>query len=164
MDEPNSSGSEARLLAVLADPDNWGLQITELCARAGIGRAFYYRIYSRPDFVARRSKVLNDAMGSETPRVKKVLLQSAMILGRDGDAARKLLFEMTGDYIPNNKQTLELKGPPLLEGDMTDEELVWRYLKANWPRDQWIKGVRQRYELGQITPRQPAALAGTVTL
>jgi hypothetical protein len=152
--------ADVALLAAMADPDRFRATNEELWTAAGISRATFYRLTRDPGFAARRRQQLFDVLRSEVNDVVYATLLNAQLPGREGFADRKLLLEMTGVYQPSATK-LEIKGPPAIEGDMPDAELVYMYLTAHWPRANWLPGVRTRYEQGQIEPRPPAATPGT---
>lgn len=152
----DASKSELALLAVLSDPQTFTAKADENIAKAGISRRHYFRLKADPEFQRKLRIAQLDAIKSGIAPSLSALMTTAGTVGREGNADRKLLFEMAGYYVPFNKfQVEETSNRPTVAGDLPDDELVFMYLACSVPREQWIPGVLQRYELGQIMPRQP---------
>lgn len=152
----DASKGELALLAVMADPGHFKSKPDELIKKSGISRAHFFRLKRDPEFQRKLRVAQLDSIKSGIAPALEAMIATASIAGREGNADRKLMFEMAGYYVPYNKfQVEETSVLPGMVGDMPDDELVYMYLATKTPRDQWIPGVLQRYDLGQIVPRQP---------
>lgn len=146
------SSAEQRLLIAMAG--NLGATDTEIIGFAHVSRDTFYRYAKDPVFARRRRDLILRAICNQVGPVLKATVESALVLGRDGAADRKLLWEATGFLTPGAKLQVDLKMPEQ-PGDMADEEALWWYLYLKWPKANWLPGIRLRYETGQIKPRRP---------
>jgi len=157
-DEENKSPELTRagraLLAVCMNPQFFKSKHPELYGAAQISRTQFYRLWADPAFQQLRRDAQLSAIGAYVAPLLEVSFESAQLKGRDGFQDRKLIFEMARVYTPATKIEATLSGPSA-EGELPDEELVFMYLAAGTPRHLWLPGIRQRYELGQITPAKP---------
>lgn len=147
------TASQTKVMAVLSAEDGLGLMPEEVCKRAGVCVAVYWRMRQDPAFSARHRAILLQHMHGRLGPVIDATVRSALLIGKDGDQARKLIFEACGLVV--DKHQHEIIGPPAVAGDMPDATLVWYYLLLRWPIDRWLPGVRLRYEQGQIQPTPP---------
>ncbi len=152
----DGSSCERKLLLVLSDPGNLRLTGAELCKKAGISRDTYWRLNRSPDFQRKRRSLILAAMRDISPQIH-ALLESAKCIGPKGTADRRLLFQMADFYHPKNPIVEE--DPSQQDGDMPDEEALWYYQLCNYPKENWLPSIRQRYEAGTLLPRAPETFA-----
>lgn len=112
--------TERLMMESLADPSHRKLTITERCELLGISRRLWYLRLEDPLFKARAARVYRTLCDDRLAPVLDALTESAMLLGKDGHADRKLFLELLGEYAPG--QPREEAAKP---GErMTDDELL----------------------------------------
>ena len=106
--------AEERLLLVLANPENIGKTVTDLCNLAEISRKHYYEMFKKPDFVACQEKFAKDLIKQAVNPIITACIKEA----KNGSFQHaKLLMEMGQMYTPKQIQentgsiTYEIKKP-----------------------------------------------------
>jgi transposase-like protein len=146
--------AEQRLLAAVAEPQNVGVNVRELCRRAGISPDTYYRLMGQQRFHDRLRKSRQESLGDISAQIE-ALKTSALLPGRDGAQDRKTLFTMSG-HLPD--RTLKMEPPDEVEVRpklMPLSHLLWCYMQVNFPRERWMPAVRDQYETGVLQPEMP---------
>jgi len=99
--------AEQKLIETLANPENYGKNITELCELAGISRFTYYEAFKKPDFVAYYNSLVLELLRGKVGDVINATYRFATMFPQNHQD-RKILLEMTGTYTP--KQAHEVFG------------------------------------------------------
>src|SRR5207248_3268734 len=127
------TGAEAKVLHVMLQPASHRKSISRLCAEAGISRSHYYRLLSDPELSAKLRRVVEAVLMDDLVPIMEALKRSALILGREGHADRKLLLEMVGMYKPTRRQTNEEAAKPAA----AEADMVRALLQYGAPEDKW---------------------------
>lgn len=102
LNEYEPTTAEEKLLQVLANPENIGLTITDICNLADVSRKTYYEAFKKPEFVALHDKLCKDLVKqSLTPIVNAFITEAKKGSYNHG----KILLEMGGLY--TNKQEID---------------------------------------------------------
>lgn len=127
-DNYNPTPSERKVLEVLCNPENAGLNVTELCQKADVSRQTYYALREKPGFIEYKNelimKMLKDNIGSVIAATVKFASTNSKC-----SQDRKMLLTMAGMY--QDKQQIESRNLNLNAdlNTMTDEELEAEYAK-----------------------------------
>lgn len=97
--------AEMKLLEVLANPENIGCNVSDLCQLAGVSRNVYYDGFKKPEFVSYYEQLTRDIIKQSVQPVVNACIKEAKA-GSYNHA--KLVLEMAGMYTP--KQNMELTG------------------------------------------------------
>jgi len=119
--------TEVRIIESLADPKQRPLTIEQRCERLGISRSTWYRHMEDPLFRARATAAWRECCRDRLGEVMESLLNSAIIVGREGHQDRKLLLELLGEYTPGLKVEGEQRSDAGTRGaleDCSDEQLL----------------------------------------
>lgn len=101
------TAGEEKLIAALADPNNFGKSVTAKCKAAGISRTVFYDSVKKPGFMELYNSMMMDMVRAS---VGDILAASIKYAASEKGAYqdRKMLLEMAGIYTP--KQVQELQG------------------------------------------------------
>lgn len=118
--------TEARIIESLADPGQRPLTIEQRCELLGISRSTWYRHMEDPLFKTRARQAWQACCRNDLGSIMQALVDSAVIVGRDGHRDRKLFLELVGEYEPGQRLHIEENGsgPKKPGAEMSDEELV----------------------------------------
>lgn len=98
--------AEERLLSVLANPDNVGKTVTEICNLAEISRKHYYQCFKKPEFCELNKQTGLDLIKQAIQPVINACVKEAKA-GSFHHA--KLLMEMGSLYVPKQQQEISGK-------------------------------------------------------
>lgn len=149
-DEGLLTAAEGRVLDVMLQPESRRKTVSELCDSAGVSRSHYHRLMARPEFREKVVKLSTQMATDQLGPVFEALQTSALILGKEGHADRKLLLEMLGAHQPSRRQIIEEVRPK-----QTDAQLVAWFLEMEVPFRKWIPGVLRRYQAGMVEGHLP---------
>jgi hypothetical protein len=108
---------EMSLLEVLLNPDNIGIDITDICKLAGVSRQTYYNSLKKADFIKYKNELTIDMLKGIVQNVVNATYKFATT-DSNCHADRKILLTMSGLYV--DKQKIEHSGEVVIfKGDDT---------------------------------------------
>jgi hypothetical protein len=152
------ASAEAKVLRALADPENYGIPYKQLAARAGVSEDTYLRLRQNPDFVRKSRYALQDGVGDLSGPMAACRESASARDGRHSAADRRTLFEMAGRIGSRQEPTSQTNIQINLEqrlGLTPHSQILWLYLRLNFPQERWLPGVRDAYLYGNLKPEQP---------
>jgi hypothetical protein len=151
--DPLPTDAEARILAVLADPDMARASVEKKAAAAGMSRATWYRVTATDGFEERTTKFYRRALRTATVSAMEALTAAACDPDPKGASDRKLFFTLVGMMPePGASKSTE---PEKAAFEYSDEQLMQVYVDRGLPIP---PGVRRRLEAaGKLPPEAVAA-------
>jgi hypothetical protein len=153
--------TENRLLVALADPANWKVTKIELCRRAGVSYERFRQLCLDPAFQTKMRWALQVVVGDITEALK-ALKASAESPDPRSSTDRRILFEMAGliggRYERNVEVKIQYNTQLNIEqrlGLIPHSQILWLYLRLNFPQGRWLPGIRDAYLHGNLKPEQP---------
>lgn len=98
---------ETRILEVLMNPDNVGIDITSLCELAETSRQTYYKAMKKPEFIKYKNELVIDILKAKVQDVVNATYKFATT-DSTCHSDRKILLTMAGLYV--DKQKVEHTG------------------------------------------------------
>jgi len=121
-DEYIPTASEQKLLNVLANPEYFALNVTQLCQEAGISRQTYYEAMQKPGFRKFYTDTIREILSSRVGDIVRATYRYAKENPKNHQD-RKLLLEMAGLYTEKKISEITGKdGGPVQVENMTAEE------------------------------------------
>jgi hypothetical protein len=147
--------SRRKLMLALIESTNINLNVTDLCAKAGISREVHYQIAGDQELRHWMAEARHLALGDLTKSIK-ALKDCAETPDPKCATDRQTLFKISG-HLPRNGFKVddrnEVNGT--VQNLMPLGQILWLYLQAGWPIDRWKPCVRDQYETGVLKPEHP---------